>query len=115
MVIDTRIWNRVDGYWPGYRMTPPAKKAWTHLLDAVATETILAALDDFAAEDHATPPRAGQLAARCKPPQPKTSDETEIERATRQRRQATQLVKDGQMTQRDFDWYQETYWSRHAA
>lgn len=109
----SRILDAVDGFWPHAPLKPNARKAWRHLLGKSHIDAALDAISDYAAEGHPFPPVAGQIAARAKPPQAKTADETELERATRQKRTATQLVKDGKMTQADWNFYEQTYWSLH--
>ena len=108
--LDPRILNRVAGYWPGYRMTPQAIAAWTHKLAAVEPDRVLAALDEFSNEDLPTPPRAGQLAARINPHTKADKTESELDRVRRQKARATECVKAGTMTPKDFDFYDKDFW-----
>lgn len=111
MTLDRRILNRVTGYWPGYRMTPQAISAWEHKLEGFDPTAVLAALDEFS-DELATPPRAGQLAARIQPPAKPDGHETEQQRCSRQRAYARDCVKAGRMSKRDFDFY-APYWDAH--
>lgn len=109
----TRIWNAVDGYWPNATFKDNARKAWRHLLKNFTPDAVLDALSDYAAEGHPYPPVAGQLAARINPPSKTTragKRETDLQRATRQRAYAVELVKAGKMPQADFDFYEADYW-----
>lgn len=110
--MDTRIFNRANGYWPNMPLAANARKAWEHLLGRLDADAVLGALDDYAAEGHTRPPVAGQLAARINPPTKpgETVGETEIQRVRRQKAKATLDVKAGRISQKSFDWYQEKYW-----
>jgi hypothetical protein len=103
-----------EAYWP-QGVPEKAHKAWRRMLEPFTVDESFAALEAYAAEGHDWPPGIGKVVARInagrKVKRGKT--ETELERVRRQRREASQLVKDGAMTARDFAWYEDTYWSLH--
>jgi hypothetical protein len=117
VTLDARILNRVAGYWPGYRMTPQAIKAWERSLDGLDPESILTALDECSDENMATPPRAGQLRARIVPTLNRhTKTESEPDRCKRQLSQYLELMNGpfgGNCSREGFDFYWDSYWSKH--